>query len=129
MRKRLALKRGKRKERAPVAGGSPWSVVRPFPPRRAALISRSQRSQVLGSHQTAEKSEGHDRCCQGLAENLVLRVNEGKGRASGGFGGRAAGSFEWDDLTVEGIGDGQAVHDRVWVEVVKSAWVVLPKQD
>ena len=92
----------------------------------AALISRSQRSQVLGSHQTAEKSEGHDRCRQGLAENLVLRGNEGKGGASGGFGGRAAMGFERDDFAIKGIGDWQAVHKVEWVEVLNRAWVVLP---
>ena len=71
----------------------------------AALISRSQRSQVLGSHQTAEKSEGHDRCRQGLAKDLVLAVSGGKRGASDGFGGRAACRFKWDDFAIEGIGD------------------------
>ena len=111
MRAGLALNRQQRKERAPVAGGSPWSVARHFPPRKAALISRSQRSQVLGSHQTAEKSERERRQRQGLAEDLVLAGGGGEGGAAGSFAGRAALVFEGDDFTIEGISFGQAVHE------------------
>jgi len=84
---------------------------------------------VLGSHQTAEKSKGHDRCRQGLAKELILVVGGGKRSASDGFGGRAASGFERDDFAIELIRDWQAVHERVRVEVANWAWVVLPNQN